>query len=210
MATKTKVAANGSAKEVTAPVTFRELNIQRARVTVRGISSLIINAWSQKAITQIEEKQQKKDTKGVKAPRDPHAEFDACFYRNEDGEYCFPASGFKKAMVSAATSIDDKVNFPKTKIRQAVFVEGDLLPIIYEHEPNMRSDPVRLQGGTATIRYRPEFVKWSVNLDLTYNASVLSLQQLVDLINLAGFAVGVGEWRPEKDGSHGRFEVKRG
>jgi hypothetical protein len=29
----------------------------------------------------------------------------------------------------------------------------------------------------------------------------------MNLLNTAGFAVGVGEWRPEKDGQYGMFRV---
>jgi hypothetical protein len=32
----------------------------------------------------------------------------------------------------------------------------------------------------------------------------------VNLFNVAGFAVGVGEWRPERDGSNGMFHVQTG
>lgn len=61
--------------------------------------------------------------------------------------------------------------------------------------------------GTADIRYRPEFKHWRVKLPIKYNADKISLEQLVNLFNLAGFGVGVGEWRPEKDGQYGMFHV---
>ena len=35
-----------------------------------------------------------------------------------------------------------------------------------------------------------------------YNQGVLSESQILNLLNTAGFAVGVGEWRPEKDGAY--------
>jgi len=65
-----------------------------------------------------------------------------------------------------------------------------------------------LGNGAADIRYRPEFDPWSVDLEIKYNAAVLSAEQIVNLVNLAGFSVGVGDWRPEKSGTHGTFHIE--
>ena len=36
---------------------------------------------------------------------------------------------------------------------------------------------------------------------------MLSAAQIVNLFNTAGFGVGIGEWRSEKDGQYGSFHV---
>jgi hypothetical protein len=212
MATKATKAteSNGTVNRLPAskPVALIEIRRKNIQVTVEGISPLIVHAWSTKAIRMIEDKQQKKG-KTERPAKDPEAEFESCFYRDKEGRSCVKASMFKLAMVTAATSVDDKVNFPKTKIRQAVFVKGDLLPIISPKEPDMRTDPVPVGSGV-DIRYRPEYQEWAVDLTLEINEAVLSVEQIVNLLNLAGFAVGIGEWRPEKDGSCGRFQVRAG
>jgi hypothetical protein len=71
----------------------------------------------------------------------------------------------------------------------------------------MREDMVKIAMGTADLRYRGEFSDWHARLLVRYNANVLSESQILNLINVAGFAVGVGEWRPEKDGMNGMFHV---
>lgn len=188
-------------------VLLRDLDVRTMRVRVRGVSPVITHAWSEKAIKMIADKQQKKG----KAPRDakdPRVEFESAKYKDADDRCCLPARAFKLAMVSAATSINDKT-FPKTRIRQALFVVGDLLPIISKQKPTMREDPVRLNGTTADLRYRPEWSEWECELTIRYNASVISLEQVINLLELAGFAVGIGEWRAEKNGNFGSFEVVR-
>ena len=42
-----------------------------------------------------------------------------------------------------------------------------------------------------------------------YTFSTLSPEQMLNLFETAGFAVGVGEWRPERDGRNGLFHVAR-
>jgi hypothetical protein len=62
---------------------------------------------------------------------------------------------------------------------------------------------------TTTLRYRPQFDEWSVKLKIMYARNSISPEQIVNLFNVAGFAVGIGERRPGKSGdSFGMFKVK--
>jgi len=36
----------------------------------------------------------------------------------------------------------------------------------------------------------------------------MSLEQIINCINAGGYTVGIGEWRPEKDGNFGMFHVE--
>jgi hypothetical protein len=56
--------------------------------------------------------------------------------------------------------------------------------------------------------YRGEFPTWSATFEVRYNASVLFADQITNLFNVAGFGVGIGEWRPQKNCSFGRFHVE--
>lgn len=48
---------------------------------------------------------------------------------------------------------------------------------------------------------------WSVEITCEIDSKLLTIDDLVNLVNRAGFGVGIGEWRPEKSGEYGRFEV---
>jgi len=181
----------------------RKLDIHRIQVTVQamGESPLVSHQWSEKAKKMIRDKQQKK-ARAAKEAKDPEAEFNAARYLDADGRDCVLAKAFKGAIVSAARFDED---WKMTVLRGAIFVEGDLLPLEYERMENIE-DVVRVQN-SADLRYRPYYFGWSTVLTISYNKSVISEEQVVDLIKQAGFAVGVGEGRPEKDGQNGRFEV---
>ena len=57
--------------------------------------------------------------------------------------------------------------------------------------------------------YRPEFQEWAMTLQLEFDSQALSQENILNLIERAGFGVGLGEWRPEKGGEYGRFSVDR-
>ena len=181
-------------------ISIPQIAIQHLEVKVVGDSPLITHAWAEKAIRQIKDKQAKKATKGREA-REPEADYEAAFYRTDDGVPAMPSVAFKSAAVSACRDLDKKM----TEARGRFHVEGELIEII--GEPRMREDMVRVGMGTADIRYRPEFVKWSAILPITYNSTQISPEQIINLLNVAGFGVGVGEWRPENNGQYGRFHV---
>lgn len=183
-------------------VELRRINVQRIELVLVGDSPLIMHAWSAKAKKEMLDKQMKK-AKMAKAAKDPEQDYQEAFYRLPDGRPGFPTIAFKAAAVSAGGRFSDGLKM--TELRGAFQIEGELAVI--EGEPTMREDMVRVGMGTADIRYRPEFKQWRTTLRIRYNSDAISAEQLLNIFNLAGFGVGVGEWRPERDGQYGMFHV---
>ena len=131
-------------------------------------------------------------------------------------QFGFPSIGFKKAMVSACRNVE---GMEMALARGAFLIIGDGTDVQDEMSmvklmsgkkpavPRVRQDMVRLSGKTADIRFRAEFVQWEATLTIKYNAGVMTPDQIINLLNIAGFAVGVGENRPEKNGQWGTFQV---
>ena len=194
MATK-KVAAETQ-------IVLPALDIKTIRLRLVGDSPLICHAWSEKAKREMLDKQMKK-AKQAKEAKDPERDYRDSLYPMADGSgYGFPAVAFKNAAVDACSHI---AGVTKVEARGAFHIVGDMVRI--EGEPTMREDMVRVGMGTADIRYRGEFRTWAVDLTIRFNANVMSPEQIANLFNTSGFAIGVGEWRPQKDGSFGMYHV---
>jgi hypothetical protein len=194
------------------------LNLQLMEVTLIGDSPLIVHAWSAKAKKEMLDKQMKRATPKKEA-KDPLADFEASLYRLSGGSFGFPSVAFKNAAVTAITSVS---GVTKIAARQAFQMLGEDIEVagvfdgvkmrqnlvrIEGCEPTLREDMVRVGMGTADIRYRGEFGQWHAKLLVRFNAHVLSPEQILNILNVAGFAVGVGEWRSERDGQYGAFHV---
>lgn len=192
------------------PTRLLDLDLRTITICIEGTTPLICHNWDQKSINKMREKQAGTASKG-REKRDPEADYQAAFYRCHDGRYGFKCGAFKMAAVESVTSLGKE--FTKVGTKQAFFVLRDetgseLTPLYYPEDqgPYMRVDTVTVGMGT-DLRYRPEFPVWGVKLNIQYNARAISQEQVVNLINLAGFSVGVGEWRPQKSGDNGRFRV---
>lgn len=173
---------------------------------VKGDSPLIMHRWSEKSKKLMLDKQMKKIV--TRDAKDPIRDFEESMYKLPDGRAGFPAAAFKNAMVRAGKNLGVMM----TDSRVSIFVRGvyseidgrDLIPI--DGEVSMREDMVRLETGIADIRYRAQISNWSAEILIEYTPHAVSLDQIVSLLNAAGF-VGVGEWRPERNGEFGRFHV---
>lgn len=177
-----------------------KLNLQIVQLGISGTSPLICHAWAFKARRAMLDKQMKRATNKREA-KDPERDYEDSLYKLDNGKLGFPAAAFKNAMVGACRFADAKM----TEVRGAVHVLGEMVEIV--GAPSPREDMVRLNGLTADIRFRGEFKEWRATLIIQFNANVISTEQVINLLNTAGFSIGVGEWRPEKNGSFGRFSV---
>lgn len=183
-----------------------EMAIKTAIFRIKGVTPLIVNKFTEKARVQMEEIQQKKSKK--REIDDPEKLYLNTLYFFPDGKRTgFPAVGFKAAMTRAGKQVD----LPMTETRGKFHVMGqdgtDLIEIEGVHR--MRSDMVRVASGGAMIRYRAEYPEWEASVKIHYNEQSISSEQVAQLLTLAGFSCGIGEWRPEKSnsGSFGMFTV---
>jgi hypothetical protein len=210
--------AKAPAKKENVAIELPKLDLQTMEVTLIGDSPLIVHAWSMKAKKEMLGKQMKEAT-GAKEAKEPEADFQASMYRLADGGHGFPSVAFKNAAVTAGTSV---AGLTKIAARQAFHIVGEDVDIrgafvgamsrtnlvrIEGDNPQIREDMVRVGMGTADLRYRAEYPSWHTKIVVRFNANVLSPAQILNLLNTAGFAVGVGEWRPERDGQYGLFHV---
>ena len=194
------------------------LNKKRIDPVIVGDAPLIVHAWSQKAKLLMLAKQTKV-AQMAKEAKDPDNDFRESLYQIKGGGYGFPSVAIKDAMVTACTSIS---GVTKIAARQAFRVVGEQALIAGAHpgltmrqdlvrilgsEPEMREDMVRIGMGTADIRYRAQFLPWCMQLHVVFNADLLSGSQIMNLLNVAGFGVGIGEWRQERNGQSGLFHV---
>lgn len=193
------------------------MKIEICRLKVVGDSSLICHAWSEKAKRMMLEKQTKRATAGREV-RDPFKEFvDSLYWLTPKPEnptmedvmnarFGFPGIAFKSAAIEGA--YQGGIVNKKTMLRAAFHVIDDLIEI--EGIPTIREDMVIIGGQqqTADLRYRGEFKDWSALIRIQFNANVVSVEQLANFFNVGGFSCGVGEWRPQRDGTYGRFHVE--
>lgn len=190
-------------------ITLERIKREIVEIPIKGTAPLIVHRWSEKAKEMMLNSQQGKKT--PKQHKDPESDYLASMYLMEDGSHGFPVMGFKSATVKGGARVFGKA-VRMTELRQVftfiadgVCIDGTQLTRI-AGEPVMREDMVRVGMGTADIRYRAEYRDWSALLRVEYVPSVIDIQSVVALVD-AGGTNGVGEWRPEKSGSYGTYEV---
>lgn len=68
--------------------------------------------------------------------------------------------------------------------------------------------PVRV-GQSRTMRTRAMFeIPWSVAFSIDADDDLVEKSRLSTWLDIAGRRIGLGDWRPEKSGSYGRFKTR--
>lgn len=214
-------------------VEIKPIEVVETTVRIYGDTPLIMHAWSAKAKKEMLDAQQGKKKGKQKEPKNPMFDFVESIYwldkkppitndmsvedseiafaefmQNENPRFGFPATAFKQAAISAAYRMGWSKD--KMSIRGAFYIQGDENGMVEIHSDNpiMREDMVKIGMGTADLRYRGEFRNWYADLNISYNKNGnFALSTIVNMINAGGYICGVGEWRPERDGTYGMFHV---
>ena len=170
---------------------------------IEGVTSLIQNAFPQKAMEQMLRKHMGLPvTREKKKPREI---LEAATIRNASGDVCIPPQAIKAAMITASSTIK---GLKARQLMMGIFVVGQSIPITYERMvPRMDMCRVGTFPKQPDVRFRPMFEGWRASVMFRF-ADQIDIKTVLDLLNRAGF-VGVGEWRPERRGVFGTFRVVR-
>jgi len=188
---------------------LKEIKVKKLEFTIKGTSPLIQHKWSEKALKMIRDKGQKKATTKNRDARDPESECESATHYTDDGKNGIPLLAFKASLISAAHK---DIGLEKTTVRKSIFFpcsDSNMVIPMTCSDPILREDHVRIGMGSADLRYRPEFKEWSVDISCEFDSAIISSQDILNLVSRAGFGGGIGEWRPEKGGEFGRFEVDK-
>ncbi len=130
------------------------------------------------------------------------------------GCYGVPASGIKKCLCKGCRPAGMNNNTDIGTIHKAFHVMADEGGLCEIHHDGFTRDirPVNIGSGQKTVpsmRHRPMFFDWWINLNVYYNPRVITQEALVNLGMYAGAYIGLCELRAEKlQGECGGFTIK--
>jgi len=117
---------------------------------------------------------------------------------------CITAFGLKKSWCQAV--VRNEVDTYATKFDNAVNViaAGGLVPIKFAewHIDERLMSPKR--GAPVSVKLN-HFTGWSADVMISYTDNVYSISEIVNIINLAGFGLGIGSGRTS---GYGRYHVE--
>lgn len=203
-------------KETT--ITIKPIEINSMTVTIEGDSDLVLNKMNKRTIEQLTEERKDKG-KTIREPnvfediitamhwRDPIPDtYDEKTFKKllKDNAPCISAFGLKKSFGQAV--VRNGIDTYSTKFDASVNIAapGNLIPIKFaEHYVDEKlMSPKR---GAPVLTRQNRFTGWEAKFTVQYmSGGSYSAEQIVQVINLAGFGLGIGSGRSS---GYGRYHV---
>jgi hypothetical protein len=188
--------------------------ITTVRIRIKGFTPLLMHSDrladpllpETKAFKRVSAKRTKTDADYEEMAR---REYEAALYFGDDGRICVPGRNLMKCFIEGA-----RVTKSGPKVERGLVVAGDF-PLEYEgpvdpeklYEDRAFVSRMTVKVGTArTVRCRPIFRAWGLTADAMSDSSVLSVEELGDIVRNAGALIGLGDYR--RGGGFGRFEAE--
>lgn len=198
-----------------------KINFATAKITIVGDSDLILNKMRDSTSQELADKQEGK-VQGTKKPVNMYEHLLGSIHwlKGEETNYTeegwknalknnvpgYPSSGLKKALCDAVVRVIGETY--STKFNANVQILDSFLPIDFEAS-NYDKSLFSPQKGSPVLCYRNVFHGWKTDFTIKYIPDNYSLEQIIEVINCAGFACGIGSHRPSsKGGSNGMFHVE--
>ena len=187
-----------------------EIQLGQIKCHIVGTAPMIMHRFGAKAVNQLLLPAPKKNAaeRATTLKHDPVAEFRESIYMNRDPKtpaaIHVPTDAFGKAIADVALDVPGAKKAQLMRLTSIADTHIDLFGL-----PRLGMDMVRSsdQARTPDVRTRAYFPRWACALTVRYVRGLLKENQIVNLLGAAGMIRGIGDWRPQKGGSHGTFKV---
>lgn len=122
-----------------------------------------------------------------------------------DNAPCITGFGLRKSFGQAVTN--NKIDTYSTKFFNAMNVVNRLEPITFA-EHFVDKSLMTPKRGSPVLAHLNRFTGWRSQVHITYTENVYSLNQIVNIINMAGFGLGIGSGRSSGFGRYHVYDVK--
>lgn len=132
----------------------------------------------------------------------------------EDGVPVIPQPNLYRCIIDAGKffkSGKSKVTTQKSSLIPACVDMPDVeYPIIYSDEWQVDTRAVRIPStGGRILAHRPMFSDWALEFYVTLDESMIAERLFREIVDKAGAAIGLGDFRPDCKGPFGKFVVTR-
>lgn len=187
-------------------------------VTINGISPLLMHRFGEAAEASTGAGASGVRAVGPESGEDtPRARAELAAYRLPDGELYFPGAAIGRLLREAGGNHKQSRSRKTLKwiVPSAIIVRDDALALLgpdggalTTFEVDAR--PVVIPSTKGRImRYRPRLEHWAAVVTLEIVTDLIDAKTAHLLLEEGGRQLGIGDFRPEKGGPFGRFEIIR-
>lgn len=185
------------------------MTIELYHFHIRGLSPLLMHNPASMLVPS--ENAGKATTRAKQIPP-PDVEAEAAAYRSEDGTLYFPAIGCKRGVVRAATGKKIGKQSAALMVKAGLFEAEERLALYHPETKEPLRDYEIFAASVVVVKarvihHRPKLWPWAGTILFEINDDFLASDHVFDLLGQAGLLAGLGDWRPEKGGRYGRYEV---
>lgn len=195
------------AKEKEKIITIKPLRVGKIKLKVIGRTPYMPEPMDMEVLERYDKKKSKQTYEKDDISEEEKAK--EKYYYTLDGKKGIPVRAFYNSMIRASSYIFDKKEGGMRNVKEGVNILGNIIPLKFKREIQVIHWG-RMSGMTKAPRkiIRNSFEEWSCELEIEYNQSQLSPEHIINILNWAGFHIGVGAFRKEKTGNYGSFYVE--
>jgi hypothetical protein len=199
------------AKEpVSTRIDVAEIDQEEIQFNILGTSPLLMHRYQQKAWQQLlfpsEAKNRAERAQTMKHV--PVEEFRGALYRNrsdkEPSLIHLPPGAIHGALASAALDIPGAKKSQIERLTQVIGTQINLFGVPQLFMSMVRNSDM---NRTPDVRTRPLFPEWACTVTIRYTQRIITERAVASLLGAAGMIVGIGDWRPQKGGGYGCFQL---
>lgn len=198
-------------------ISLKKIHVSHAKVIIAGDGDLCLNKMNDVAARSLIE-QRKNKAKTLEKTNMWEEIITAIHWRDgkpkdfsEEGLYkalhenapCITAFGLKKSFGDAV--VRNGIDKYKTKFdaRVNIIAASNLVPIKFA---NYAIDEKLMspKKGSPVLVHLSRFSGWSAEIEIAFTENTYSLEQIISIVNLAGFGIGIGSGRSS---GYGRYHV---